>query len=99
MMHIIVLQSFGEKSVDYLMKHAFASTPPTVRIVVTTLHSMLKSHKDFMQKYKSQLEKLEQTSKDSQVKDTVHEMVLVLEGKTYVKKSLLHFSSVDFLSF
>ena len=66
------------------MKHALVSSPPTVRIVITSLHSMLKTHKDCIQKYKHELEKVEKTATDSKVKDTVHEMILVLEGKTYV---------------
>ena len=66
------------------MKHALSSSPTTVRIVITSLHSMLKTREDCVQKYKAELEKLEKTTKDSQVKDIVHEMILVLEGKTYV---------------
>ena len=66
------------------MKHALSSSPATVRIVITSLHSMLKTNEGNIVKYKPDLEKLEKTSKDAKVKDMVHEMILVLEGKTYV---------------
>ena len=66
------------------MKHALSSSPATVRIVITSLHSMLKTSEGNIVKYKPDLQKLEKTSKDAKVKDMVHEMILVLEGKTYV---------------
>lgn len=68
------------------MKHALSSREPTVRFVIISLHSMLNTHEDCIQKYKVDLEKLEKTTKDKQVKEKVHEIILVLEGKTYVYK-------------
>ena len=66
------------------MKHALSSSPTTVRIVITSLHSTLKTNEESINRYKPDLEKLEKTTKDKKVKDMVHEMILVLEGKTYV---------------
>ena len=64
------------------MKHAMFCEPPTVLVVVSTLSSMVKTHQDYMQQYKSKLEKLEKSSKIPNVKEMVHDMILVLEGKT-----------------
>ena len=52
--------------------------------VVGTLGSMVRQHQDYMQKYKPKLEKLEETSTISHVRDMAHNMILILEGKRYI---------------
>ena len=79
---------------DYLMKYIDYSDLNTSRMVLGSICSMLRKHKDYMLKYKDKFEKLEQTSTVPQVKDTAHDIILVLEGKrykyskTWVKRSL-----------
>ena len=63
------------------MKYADNSNPTTSHIVMGTLSSMVRQHKDYMQKHKPKLEKIETTSANPQVKDLAHDMILVLEGK------------------
>ena len=68
---------------DYLMKYIDYSDLNTSRMVLGSICSMLRKHKDYMLKYKDKFEKLEQTSTVPQVKDTAHDIILVLEGKRY----------------
>ena len=63
------------------MKYANHSDPTTSQIVVGTLSTMVRKHKDYMQKYKPKLEALEQKSKIPQIRDLAHDMILILEGK------------------
>ena len=69
---------------DYLMKYIDYSDLNTSRMVLGSICSMLRKHKDYMLKYKDKFEKLEQTSTVPQVKDTAHDIILVLEGKRYI---------------
>ena len=80
----MLLQKLGEKAVDYLMKYIDYSDLNTSRMVLGSICSMLRKHKDYMLKYKHKFEKLEQTSTVPQVKDTAHDIILVLEGKRYI---------------
>ena len=65
------------------MKYVNYSDSMVAQMVVGVLNSMVRKHQDYMQKYKSKLEKVEETSTIPQVKDQVHDMILVLEGKRY----------------
>ena len=76
-----VYKQLGEKAIDYLMKYVNNSDPTVSHIVTGTASTMVRAHVAYMQKYKPKLQKLEVTSTVPAVKDLVHDMILVLEGK------------------
>ena len=78
-------QKLGEKAIDYLMKYIDHSDPTVSHIVTGTASGMVRAHVEYMQKYKPKLEKLAETTTVPAVKDLVHNMILILEGKRYVK--------------
>ena len=67
------------------MNYVDNSDPTTSHIVTSTISTMVRAHVEYMQKYKPKLEKLEMTSTVPAVKDIVHDIILILEGKRYVK--------------
>ena len=63
------------------MKYIDYSDGMITLYVAAVLNSMIRKYTDYMQKYKTKLEKVENTGKLPQVKDLAHDMILVLEGK------------------
>lgn len=63
------------------MKYVDHSDPTISQIVMGTVRTMARQHKDYMRKYKKKLENLEQSSTVPQVRDFAHDIILVLEGK------------------
>ena len=66
------------------MKYVDYSDPTVSHIVTGTVSSMVRQHVEYMQKYKTKIEKLEMTSTVPGIKDLCHDMILVLEGKRYL---------------
>ena len=71
------------------MKYADNSDSMISNIVVGQLSTMVRKHVNYMQKYKSRLERVEQSATLPGIKDLAHNMILVLEGKRY-KLDLSH---------
>ena len=65
------------------MKFADYSDPTVSQLVVGTVCTMVRKHKDYMQKYRPKLEEIEKTSTVPAVKDMAHDMILVLDGLRY----------------
>ena len=63
------------------MKHVDSSDANISLFAVGTICSMLRKYKDYIQKYKQKLEKLEKTTKSPQIADMIHDIIMVLEGK------------------
>ena len=73
----------GERAVDYLMKYVASSDQTTALTTAGSLRSVVKKHQNYMQKYKTKLENAEKKATTPQLKDIIHDIVLVLEGKRY----------------
>lgn len=74
-------QKLGQQAVDYLMKYSEYTDGMIAFYVVQALNHMMRKQKDYMQKYKSKLEKISETANVPGCRDLAHNMVLVLEGK------------------
>ena len=62
------------------MKYVDYADPTTSHIVVGTVSTLVRKHKDYMQKYRPKLVKLEKISTVPAVRDLAHDMILVLDG-------------------
>ena len=78
-----ISQVLGEKAIDYLMKFIDYQDETTVGYAVYAVKGLMRKHKDFLQKYVSELKTLKQTATLPYLTEMVHQMLLVLEGKRY----------------
>ena len=74
-------QKLGQKAIDHLMKYVDHSDITVAQLTIMKLDAMAKPHQTYMQKYKPKLLKAEKTSTSPQIKDAIHEIILILEGK------------------
>ena len=82
---------------DHLMKYMDQSHTSVAQMNVYQLVALTKPHQEYMQKYKPKLEKMEQTCTVPQLKDSIHDIILILEGKRYVNASGVFIPNAEYM--
>ena len=75
-------KTLGQRAIDYLMKFVGHSDPTVSHVCIGYVSTLARDHIDYMQKYRSTLEKVEKNSKIPMARELAHYMILKLEGKT-----------------
>ena len=80
---LYLFQDSGHAAVDYLIKHVDSESNVS-QFAVRALSILVRNHVNYMQKYRRKLKQTETMTQLPSLKNAIHDIILILEGKRFV---------------